>query len=38
MRTVVHLSDIHFGRIDPTTVQPLKDAISRITPDLIAVS
>jgi len=38
MRTVVHLSDIHFGRIDPTTVQPLKDAIVRITPDLLAVS
>ena len=38
MRTVVHLSDIHFGRIDRTTVQPLKDAISRIKPDLLAVS
>src|SRR6476619_2205828 len=38
MRTVVHLSDIHFGRIDLTTVQPLHDAISRIKPDLLAVS
>jgi 3',5'-cyclic AMP phosphodiesterase CpdA len=38
MRIVVHLSDIHFGRIDLATVEPLKDAISRIGPDLLAVS
>jgi 3',5'-cyclic AMP phosphodiesterase CpdA len=38
MRVIVHLSDIHFGRIDPTTVQPLADTISRIRPDLLAVS
>jgi 3',5'-cyclic AMP phosphodiesterase CpdA len=38
MRTVVHLSDIHFGRLDPATVPPLREAISRLTPDLLAVS
>jgi 3',5'-cyclic AMP phosphodiesterase CpdA len=38
MRVIVHLSDIHFGRIDLTTVQPLADAISRVRPDLLAVS
>src|SRR5262245_63442381 len=38
MRTIVHLSDIHFGRLDPATVEPLQDAISRATPDLVAVS
>ena len=38
MRVIVHLSDIHFGRIDLTTVQPLAAAISRIRPDLLAVS
>jgi 3',5'-cyclic AMP phosphodiesterase CpdA len=38
MRVIVHLSDIHFGRIDLTTVQPLADAISRLRPDLLAVS
>lgn len=38
MRTIVHVSDIHFGRIDPATVQPLRDAIARATPDLVAVS
>jgi len=38
MRTVVHLSDIHFGRLDPATVRPLHDAIARLRPDLLAVS
>ncbi len=38
MRTIVHLSDIHFGRLDPATVPPLREAISRLTPDLLAVS
>jgi 3',5'-cyclic AMP phosphodiesterase CpdA len=38
MRVIVHLSDIHFGRIDPATVPPLAAAIQRISPDLLAVS
>jgi 3',5'-cyclic AMP phosphodiesterase CpdA len=38
MRVIVHVSDIHFGRIDPATVQSLGDAISRMRPDLLAVS
>ena len=38
MRTLVHVSDIHFGRIDPATVQPIREAIVRATPDLVAVS
>lgn len=38
MRTIVHLSDIHFGRLDPATVDPLRQAISRLAPDLLAVS
>lgn len=38
MRVVVHLSDIHFGRVDPALVDPLTDAITRRTPDLVAVS
>ena len=38
MRVVVHLSDIHFGRLDPATIDPLRMAISRATPDLLAVS
>jgi 3',5'-cyclic AMP phosphodiesterase CpdA len=38
MRVVVHLSDIHFGRVDPAVVDPLADAITRAAPDLVAVS
>ena len=38
MRTIVHVSDIHFGRIDSATVQPLRDAIARAALDLVAVS
>ena len=38
MRTIVHLSDIHFGRTDPSVVQPLIDVVNNIKPDLVAVS
>ena len=38
MRFVVHLSDIHFGRVDLTTIGPLTDAIFRVSPHLVAVS
>lgn len=38
MRVIVHLSDIHFGRLDPALVDPIQHAILRIAPDLLAVS
>jgi 3',5'-cyclic AMP phosphodiesterase CpdA len=38
MRTVVHLSDLHFGRVDARLVAPLVRTIQAIAPDLIAVS
>ncbi len=38
MRTIVHLSDVHFGRIDPTTVAPLLTAIAGARPDLTVLS
>lgn len=38
MRTVVQLSDIHFGRVDLATVQPLIEAVERIQPSLVVVS
>jgi 3',5'-cyclic AMP phosphodiesterase CpdA len=38
MRVVVHLSDIHFGRVDLTTIGPLTEAIFRVSPHLVAVS
>ena len=38
MRTIVHLSDLHFGRVDPRIVAPLIDRIASINPDVLAVS
>ena len=38
MRTLVHLSDLHFGRIDPIVVDALRDTVRAIAPDLVAVS
>src|SRR5687768_2515752 len=38
MRTLVHLSDIHFGRVDYAMVKRLKEKIEEINPHLIIVS
>lgn len=38
MRTLVHLSDLHFGRIDPAILAPLVKFIGEVRPDLVAVS
>jgi 3',5'-cyclic AMP phosphodiesterase CpdA len=38
MRTLVHLSDLHFGRIDSAIINPLIETIRQITPDVITVS
>ena len=38
MRTIVHLSDIHFGRTEPAVVNALIIAVNEIAPDLLAVS
>lgn len=38
MRTVVHLSDLHFGRVDPALLAPLRDAVHGLQPDLVVVS
>ena len=38
MRTIVHLSDIHFGRVDARLVAPLVETIRAVEPDLVAVS
>ena len=38
MRTIVHLSDLHFGRVDQRIIAPLLERITSIGPDLIAVS
>ncbi len=38
MRTIAHLSDLHFGRINPVIISPLISMISDLEPDVIAVS
>jgi 3',5'-cyclic AMP phosphodiesterase CpdA len=38
MRVIVHLSDIHFGRIDASLIAPLVETVKEIKPDLVAVS
>src|SRR4030095_592545 len=36
--TLVHLSDLHFGRIDPPVLSGLRAKIETIQPDLLVVS
>jgi 3',5'-cyclic AMP phosphodiesterase CpdA len=38
MRTIVHLSDLHFGRLDVRILEPLIERITAINPDLVAIS
>ena len=38
MRTLVHLSDLHFGRVDPELLAPLRALVQRIAPDVVVVS
>ena len=38
MRTIVHLSDLHFGRVNASLLEPLKRVVREVGPDLVAVS
>ncbi len=38
MRTLLHLSDLHFGRVDTSLVEPLVTAAQEMRPDLLVVS
>lgn len=38
MRTLLHLSDLHFGRVDTSLVEPLVTAAQELRPDLLVVS
>jgi alkaline phosphatase D len=38
MRTLIHLSDLHFGRVDPDVVSAVRDTVRQLRPDLVAVS
>ena len=38
MKTLVHLSDLHFGRVDYAVVEPLVETIQQIGPGAVVVS
>lgn len=38
MRTIVHISDLHFGRVHKPALEPLIRTVAAIKPDLVAVS
>ena len=38
MRTIAHLSDLHFGRVDPATLPALQTALMASRPDVLVVS
>ncbi|MEO7477735.1 MAG: metallophosphoesterase [Lysobacteraceae bacterium] len=38
MRTLIHLSDLHFGAVDESLIAPLREKILTLAPDLIVVS
>jgi 3',5'-cyclic AMP phosphodiesterase CpdA len=38
VRKIVHLSDLHFGRIDPALPPALAEAVAQEAPDLVVVS
>jgi len=38
MRTIVHLSDLHFGRVDPALLDPLVAVVAAAKPDVVAIS
>ena len=38
MRTIAHLSDLHFGRVDSDMLDPLRASLEALRPDLVVVS
>lgn len=38
MRTIIHISDLHFGRTEASVEKALKEALKECSPDLIIVS
>ncbi len=38
MRTLLHLSDLHFGRVNSALVNPLLEVAQRLAPDLTVIS
>ena len=38
MKTLVHLSDLHFGRVDPATLEPLRRRVHALEPAVVVIS
>ncbi len=38
MKRILHLSDLHFGRVDSALVEPMVEVAHRLAPDLLVVS
>lgn len=38
MRTLVHLSDLHFGRVNPVVAGVLRETVNDLRPDVVVVS
>ncbi len=38
MRTLVHLSDLHFGKVDEALLAPLHELVHKLAPDVVVVS
>ncbi|MFC5480827.1 metallophosphoesterase family protein [Massilia suwonensis] len=38
MRTLIHLSDLHFGRVDQALLGPLRELVHSIAPDVVVIS
>jgi 3',5'-cyclic AMP phosphodiesterase CpdA len=38
MRTIVHMSDLHFGRVDTSLLQPLRSRVRSLAPEVTVVS
>lgn len=38
MRTIAHLSDLHFGRVDETLLEPLRRAVMALEPHVVVIS
>ena len=38
MRVLAHVSDLHFGRIEPAVLEPLRRTLEEVAPDVLVVS
>ena len=38
MRTLAHLSDLHFGSVEPALIEPLLERLREVAPQLVAIS